>query len=83
MALMFNSGWAKMEKYYNITDESPAYIAAIILDPNTKWKYIENNWKREWYKEARNMIESLWKEYKPVTPSSSITLLTPAISGAP
>jgi len=83
MASMFNSGWAKMEKYYNMTDESPAYIAAIILDPNAKWKYIENNWKKEWHKEARNMMESLWKEYKPVTPSSSTTPSTPATSGAP
>jgi hypothetical protein len=47
MALIFNSGWAKMEKYYNITDKSPAYITAIILNPNAKWKYIKNNWKRE------------------------------------
>jgi hypothetical protein len=32
-----------MEKYYNITKESPAYIAAIVLDPNLKWKYVETN----------------------------------------
>ena len=43
MALIFNSGWAKMEKYYNMTNESPVYVAAIILNPNAKWKYIKNN----------------------------------------
>jgi len=32
-----------MEKYYKMTDESPAYIAAIVLNPNAKWKYIKNN----------------------------------------
>ena len=44
---MFNSRQAKIEKYYNMTNESPVYIAVIILDPNAKWKYIENNWKKE------------------------------------
>jgi len=32
-----------MEKYYKITNKSLAYIAAIILDLNAKWKYIKNN----------------------------------------
>jgi hypothetical protein len=32
-----------MEKYYALTDESLAYIAALILDPNLKWKYIKSN----------------------------------------
>jgi hypothetical protein len=43
MALMYNSGWAKMEKYYNMMEESPAYITVLVLDPNSKWKYIESN----------------------------------------
>jgi hypothetical protein len=46
MASIFNSGWAKMEKYYNITEESPTYITILVLDPNSKWKYIESNWKK-------------------------------------
>jgi hypothetical protein len=46
LALMFNSRWAKMEKYYNLTEESPAYIAALVLDPNSKWKYVEANWQK-------------------------------------
>jgi len=47
LASMFNSRWAKIEKYYKITDKSPAYIAAIILDLNAKWKYIKNNWAKD------------------------------------
>jgi hypothetical protein len=35
-ATMFNSGWKKMNKYYELTDKSPAYIAAIILYPGRK-----------------------------------------------
>jgi hypothetical protein len=31
LAAMINSGWVKMEKYYRLTEESPAYIAALVL----------------------------------------------------
>jgi hAT family protein len=71
MGAMFNSGWAKMEKYYNMTDESPSYIVALVLDPNTKWQYIESNWKRDWVPKAKIMAEDLWGEYKPSTSTSS------------
>jgi len=46
-APMFNSGWAKMTKYYRLLDKTPAYIAAIILHPLRKWRYIENHWNPE------------------------------------
>lgn len=79
MASMFNSGWSKLEKYYNMTDESPAYVAAIVLDPNSKWTYIENNWRKTRQNKSKKMMEKLWKEYKPVVSSStSSTTSTPA-----
>jgi hypothetical protein len=27
-----NSGWAKLEKYYCLTDKSPAYVATVVLN---------------------------------------------------
>jgi hypothetical protein len=81
MASMYNSGWAKMEKYYKMTDESPAYIAALVLDPNSKWKYVESNWKKQWVTKARRMMDNLWEEYKPGIPSSSTPFATPALPG--
>ncbi|EGU88459.1 hypothetical protein HZS61_008437 [Fusarium oxysporum f. sp. conglutinans] len=48
MAPMYNSGWAKLDKYYRLTEESPAYVAAIVLHPSHKWHYIQENWKKEW-----------------------------------
>jgi len=80
MASMYNSGWAKMEKYYNMTEESPAYIAALVLDPNSKWKYIESNWKREWVTQARVMMDSLWDDYKPNPQASMTSTLAPEAS---
>ncbi|KJZ70441.1 hypothetical protein HIM_10179 [Hirsutella minnesotensis 3608] len=67
MAPMFNSGWAKMEKYYSLTDESPAYVAAIVLHPSHKWHYIDENWKKEWAQSARG----LWRDYGRHTDQSS------------
>lgn len=43
MALMYGSGWAKLEKYYCLTSKSPAYIATIMLYPLYKWHYIYEN----------------------------------------
>jgi len=44
---MFNSGWAKMDKYYKLTDKTPVYIAAMVLYPSRKWKWIKKHWKTE------------------------------------
>lgn len=66
MAPMYNSGWAKLDKYYCLTEESPAYVAAIVLRPSHKWYYINKNWKQEWIKPSEELMEKLWNEYKPV-----------------
>ncbi|TVY74496.1 Zinc finger BED domain-containing protein RICESLEEPER 2 [Fusarium oxysporum f. sp. cubense] len=66
MAPMYNSGWAKLDKYYLLTDESPAYVAAIVLHPSHKWHYIQENWKKEWVESSKKLMETLWNDYKPV-----------------
>ncbi|KAJ6439010.1 hypothetical protein O9K51_08414 [Purpureocillium lavendulum] len=66
LAPMYNSGWAKLDKYYRLTDESPAYVAAIVLHPSHKWHYINENWKKEWAESSKKLIDKLWDEYKPV-----------------
>jgi hypothetical protein len=42
-AIMFNSGWKKMNKYYELLDKSPVYAAAIILHPGRKFKWIKKH----------------------------------------
>ncbi|KAJ0126353.1 Uncharacterized protein HZ326_30544 [Fusarium oxysporum f. sp. albedinis] len=66
MAPLYNSGWAKLDKYYRLTDESPAYVAAIVLHPSHKWHYIQENWKKEWVESSKKLMETLWNDYKPV-----------------
>jgi len=57
LAPMFNLGWAKMEKYYTLTNNSPAYLATIVLNPNFKWQYIQSNWKLDWLLKAKTIME--------------------------
>jgi hypothetical protein len=45
-----------MNKYYELSDKTPAYVAAIVLHPGRKWKYIKKNWKVEWVSLAKTKM---------------------------
>jgi len=36
LSKMFNSGWSKLDKYYQLTKETPVYITALVLNPQFK-----------------------------------------------
>jgi hypothetical protein len=40
-SLMFNLGKAKIDKYYRLSNSTPVYDAALVLNPSRKWPYIE------------------------------------------
>ena len=42
-AIMFNSSWAKIEKYYKLSDLTLVYVASIMLYLGRKWKWIEKH----------------------------------------
>jgi hypothetical protein len=65
MASRVNSAWSKLDKYYTKTNDSPAYIAALVLDPCMKWEYITSTWPAEWIPNARALVAKLWKKYRP------------------
>jgi hypothetical protein len=74
MGPCINSGWSKLVKYYNKTSESPAYVAALVLNPAYKWEYIESTWEQDWIPSAREAIEDLWKsKYQPKDTYTPIT----------
>ena len=63
---MFNSGWKKMNKYYNLFDKTPVYAAALVLHPTRKWRHIEKHWEKAWVQPAKTAVKGLWdKQYKP------------------
>ena len=74
LAPCFNSGWAKLAKYYSKTSESPAYAAALVLHPAYKWEYIHSSWEESWIPLAKEAVEELWKtKYQPTDLSLSFT----------
>ena len=63
-----NSGWSKLVKYYEKTSDSPAYVAALVLNPAYKWEYIDKNWEQTWIQGAMESVAGLWKaKYRPST----------------
>jgi hypothetical protein len=66
------AGWYAFDKYYNLTDDSPAYAAAIILHPSRRKQYILRNWKKSWHKKAFTDVKKLWEaEYKNIEVSNT------------
>lgn len=65
-----NLGWAKLDEYYQLLDDTPAYVAACALHPAYRWEWIEDQWafKKSWIKKAKAAVLKLWKdEYQSIT----------------
>jgi hypothetical protein len=60
MAPLYQSGWEKMRKYYNLLESTPAYVAAIVLHPGYKWDYIKAEWDPEWVVKSEVIYLSLY-----------------------
>lgn len=62
--------WQKLDIYYAKLDNTPLYVAAVVLHPRMKWRWIERAWqlRPEWIKSAKSAFNSLLIEYeRPVT----------------
>jgi hypothetical protein len=62
-----NQAWTKLDKYYQLTEKSPIYVAAVILNPKWKWVYFEKQWvdREDWIVDAKMAVKELWTtEYK-------------------
>jgi hypothetical protein len=53
-----NLSWKKLDEYYQKTDQSPVYVATVVLHPGLKWKWLEKACKDrpQWIKEAKNNV---------------------------
>jgi hypothetical protein len=62
-----NLGWKKLNKYYTLSDTTPAYRAAIVIHPAKKMAWFENKWKElhpQWVTKAKDAVYSLYLDYK-------------------
>ena len=61
MVRAIEMGWFILDKYYNLTDETPAYAAALLLDPSRRAAYIRKNWPATWVEPAIEAARKLWE----------------------
>lgn len=66
LSIGLNNAWKKLDKYYLLTDKSPAYVLAVVLNPQYKWKYFEKMWALhpDWIVTAKTKVQTLWDDYK-------------------
>ena len=70
------AGLTKLLKYWNRTSRSPAYIAAIVLDPTIKWEHF-NTWDPKWQPNIRSSMKEFWEsKYRSSTGLSSYVSTT-------
>jgi hypothetical protein len=61
-----NLAWEKLDKYYNLLDETPIYYTALALHPAYRWDWFEKVWKNkpEWVNKAKTVVQEVWtKDY--------------------
>jgi hypothetical protein len=74
-----NLAWQKMNEYYAHLDDTPAYVAAVVLHPHMKWRYLEKRWSdktcshkqpcsrrqcNNWLQKAKNQFNELCVKYQ-------------------
>ena len=59
-------GWMKLDEYYARTDDSPVYLAALVLHPAFRWSTVESQWEErpDWLVKGKASVKQLWEEYK-------------------
>lgn len=61
-----NLGWMKLDQYYALTEDSPAYLASLVLHPAFRWSTVESQWSDhpDWLARGRVAVQELWEEYR-------------------
>jgi hypothetical protein len=62
-----NLGWKKLNKYYTLSDNTPAYRAAIVVHPSKKMEWFKQKWQDshpDWIRQAKKAVTALYNEYK-------------------
>ena len=56
-------GWKKLDKYYNLSDETAAYRAAIVIHPAKKMRWFKAKWSKthpQWIVSAKKAVYSFY-----------------------
>jgi len=72
--------WFAFDKYYTLTNKTPVYMTALLLNPILQRAYIDNSWKTidechlGTIEQAIKAVQKLWQKeykYKPVNSKAS------------
>jgi hypothetical protein len=74
------TSWHVVDKYYQLSDESPAYAAALILHPSRGKAHIQKDWPKAWRKKIFTGVKKLWEdEYKNLPTVYTTPSIVPAL----
>jgi hypothetical protein len=70
LSACITASWNKVERYYKLTDKTPVYYAAIVLNPTLKVQKLREMWCTEetelWVSEVEEKVKAMWRTlYKP------------------
>jgi hypothetical protein len=70
------ASWLKLEKYYKLTDNTPIYYAAVMLNPMLKTHWFHEAWttseQQEWIQPTIAAVRAIWRsEYKHLSTSDN------------
>jgi hypothetical protein len=65
LTVSVNNAWKKLDKYYSLTELSPVYVAAVVLNPKVKWFFFEQKWRSrpDWITAAKTAVQSMWEQF--------------------
>ncbi|KID82045.1 transposase [Metarhizium guizhouense ARSEF 977] len=55
-------GWFILDKYYALVESTPAYAAAMLLDPSKRKHYLLQNWPEEGHQKTIDAAYLIWPE---------------------
>lgn len=56
------TAWYAFDKYYDLTDTTPLYAAALLLHPAYRKAYLDEHWRRSWIGPAVENARKLWRD---------------------
>jgi hypothetical protein len=65
LATGVNLAWKKLDRYYQVTDRSPVYVAAVVLHPAYTWRWIRSKWKgrQDWIIYSQQAVKQFWLKH--------------------
>jgi hypothetical protein len=56
-----NLAWKKLDKYYNLLNETPFYYTALALHPAYRWNWFKKTWKEkpDWVLKAKAIVHKV------------------------